>query len=99
MSSGIQFLHTLRSDIGSWDEAYRISEKDEQGNVVVGNVILKDVRNSIVQSNDKVVGLIGVEDLIVINTDDAILVCKKGKSQEVKEIVDYMKRKKMNEYI
>jgi len=87
------------SDVGSWDEVYRIAEKDEQGNVVIGNVILKDVKNSIIQSNGKVVGVLGIEDLIVINTDDALLVCKRGKSQEVKEIVDYLKRKRMNEFL
>jgi mannose-1-phosphate guanylyltransferase len=87
------------SDVGSWDEVYRIAEKDEQGNVVLGNVILKDVNNSIVQSTEKVVGVLGVDDLIVINTDDAILICKRGKSQEVKEIVDYLKRKRMNEFL
>jgi mannose-1-phosphate guanylyltransferase len=87
------------SDVGSWDEVYRIAEKDEQGNAVIGNVILKDVKNSIIQADEKVVGIIGVEDLIVINTKDALLICKKGKSQDVKEIVDYLKRKKMNEFL
>jgi mannose-1-phosphate guanylyltransferase len=87
------------SDIGSWDEVYRIAEKDEQGNVVLGNVIIKDVNNSIIQSTEKVVGVLGVDDLIVINTDDALLICKRGKSQEVKEIVDYLKRKRMNEFL
>ena len=87
------------SDVGSWDEVSRIAEKDEQGNVILGNVILKEVKNSIIQSNEKVVGILGVEDLIIINTDDALLICKRGKSQEVKEIVDYLKRKKMNEFL
>jgi mannose-1-phosphate guanylyltransferase len=87
------------SDVGSWDEVYRIAEKDEQGNVILGNVIIKDVNNSIIQSNEKVVGILGVDDLIVINTKDALLICKRGKSQEVKEIVDYLKRKKMNEFL
>ncbi len=87
------------SDIGSWDEVYRIAEKDEHGNVVLGNVIIKDVNNSIIQSTEKVVGVIGLDDIIVINTEDALLICKRGKSQEVKEIVDYLKRKRMNEFL
>ncbi len=87
------------SDVGSWDEVYRIAEKDDQGNVILGNVIIKDVKNSIIQSNEEITGVLGVEDLIIINTDDALLVCKRGKSQDVKEIVDYLKRKKMNEFL
>jgi len=87
------------SDIGSWDEVYRQSGKDASGNTVTGKIILKDTKNSFVYSPDKVVATIGVEDLIIVNTDDALLICKRGKSQDVKEIADYLKRKQMNEYL
>ncbi len=87
------------SDVGSWDEVYRIAKKDDKGNYTTGKVFLKDTNNSLVYSNDKLVATIGLDDVIVINTDDAVLVCRKGKSQEVKEIVDHLKRKQMNEYL
>ncbi len=87
------------SDVGSWDEVYRLSPKDEMGNSVTGKVFLKDTNNSLVYSNDKLVATIGVDDIIVINTEDAVLICRKGKSQEVKEIVDHLKRRQMNEYL
>lgn len=87
------------SDVGSWDELYRLSAKDTQGNHSVGKVIIKDTKNSLVHSVSRLVATVGVEDLIVIVTDDAVLVCKRGKSQDVKEIVDYLKRKQMNEYL
>ena len=87
------------NDIGSWDEVYRVSGKDEKGNSITGKVILKETKNSYIYSPEKVVAAIGVEDLIIVNTDDALLICKRGQSQEVKEISDYLKRKQMNEYL
>jgi mannose-1-phosphate guanylyltransferase len=87
------------SDIGSWDEVYRISGKDEKGNSITGKVIQKDTANSLIYSPDKVVATIGVEDIIIINTADALLVCRRGRSQDVKEISDFLKRKQMNEYL
>jgi mannose-1-phosphate guanylyltransferase len=87
------------SDIGSWDEVYRISGKDPSGNSITGKVIQKNTKNSYIYSPTKVVATIGVEDLIIVNTDDALLICKRGQSQDVKEIADYLKRKQMNEYL
>lgn len=87
------------SDIGSWDEVCRQSGKDSSGNTITGKVIQKDTRNSYIYSPDKVVATIGVEDLIIVNTDDALLICKRGQSQDVKEISDYLKRKQMHEYL
>jgi mannose-1-phosphate guanylyltransferase len=87
------------NDLGSWDEVFRVSGKDDSGNSITGKVIQKDTKNSYIYSPDKVVATIGVEDLIIVNTDDALLICKKGRSQDVKEISDYLKRKQMNEYL
>lgn len=87
------------SDIGSWDEVYRVSGKDDKGNSITGKVIQKDTDTSYIFSPDKVVATIGVSDLIIINTDDALLICKRGRSQDVKEISDYLRRKQMNEYL
>jgi mannose-1-phosphate guanylyltransferase len=87
------------NDIGSWDEVYRVSGKDDSGNSITGKVIQKDTKGSYVFSPDKVVAMIGVEDLIVVNTEDALLICRRGRSQDVKEIADYLKRKQMNEFL
>jgi mannose-1-phosphate guanylyltransferase len=87
------------SDIGSWDEVYKLSGKDERGNSITGKVIQKDTTGCYIYSLDKVVATIGVDDLIIVDTPDALLICKKGKSQDVKEIADYLKRKQMNEYL
>jgi mannose-1-phosphate guanylyltransferase len=87
------------SDIGSWDEVYRMSGKDDNGNSITGQVIQIGTENSLIYSPGKVVATIGVSDLIIINTDDALLVCRRGVSQEVKEVADFLRRKKMLEYL
>lgn len=87
------------SDVGSWDEVYRLSGKDENGNSVTGKVFLQNTKNALIYSQNKLVASIGMEDVIIIDTDDALLVCKLGDSQDVKEVVDYLKRKQMNEYL
>ena len=87
------------SDVGSWDEVYRISGKDEHGNTVTGKALLIDTRNTMIQTGNKFVASVGVDDLIIVVSDDAILICHQGKSQEVKEIVDYLRRKQFNDYL
>lgn len=79
------------SDVGSWDEVCNLAGKDENGNSVEGNVLLTSATNSLVRGKKKLIALVGVEDLIVIETEDSILICKKGQSQQVKNIVDQLK--------
>jgi mannose-1-phosphate guanylyltransferase len=87
------------SDVGSWDEVVRLTPADADGNAFRGIVIAKDATNTYVDAGGRAVGLIGVDDLIVVTTDDAVLICKKDHSQDVKEIVDYLRRKQMNELL
>jgi mannose-1-phosphate guanylyltransferase len=87
------------SDLGSWDEVFRIKPKDKSGNVIIGETHIKDSKNNLVVSHKGFVGVIGVDDLIVINTKEGLLVCKRGRSQEVKEILDYLKRKGLTDYL
>lgn len=87
------------SDLGSWDEVYRLKKKDKSGNIIQASTFIKDSSDNLVISPKEFVGLIGVDDLIIINTKDGLLVCKKGRSQEVKEIVDYLKKKGLSEHI
>lgn len=87
------------SDVGSWDEVSNLTPTNEEGNAFRGNVITKDSRGNYIDAGNKFVATIGVDDLIIISTDDAVLVCKKGKTQEVKDIVDYLRRKHMNELL
>ncbi len=80
-------------DLGSWEAIYEISEKDENGNYISGNVIDIDSKNSMIYSTSKLVTTIGLENTIVIETEDALLVCDKSKAQDVKKIYDELKDK------
>lgn len=87
------------NDVGSWDEVIRIAKKDGDGNSLKGHVISRDSKSNFIDAGNRLVAVVGVEDLIIISTDDAVLICRKGRSQEVKEIVDYIRRKQMNDYL
>lgn len=78
-------------DLGSWKSIYEVSPKDGNNNVFVGHVLDKDSKNSFVYSSSKLVATIGLEDTVVIETEDAILACKKDKTQEVKQIYETLK--------
>jgi mannose-1-phosphate guanylyltransferase len=89
------------SDVGSWDALWEVSDKDEQG-IAARNregLISVNSRNSLVFSPKKLVALVDVEDLIVVETDDALLICKRGASQEVKKVVEKLEEKKREEYL
>ena len=79
------------SDIGSWDFVWNISKKDSMGNVKEGNVIEKNTKNSYLSSQSRLIAAIGLDNLIVVETNDAILVANKKESQEVKNIVEILK--------
>lgn len=87
------------SDVGSWDEVYRVSSKDKHGNATHGRVVARNSHNNLLHSNKRTIATYGVDDLIVIECDDAILVCKRGESQDVKEVVDYIRRKHVDDLL
>ena len=75
------------SDLGAWDAVWGVLPKDAQGNAHVGDVLLTDSHNSLVQATSRLVTLVGVRDLVVIETPDAVMVADKTRSQDVKHIV------------
>lgn len=79
-------------DLGSWKSIYEISPKDENNNVFVGHVLDKDSKNSLVYSSSKLVATIGLEDTVIVETEDAILACKKDKTDEVKQVYETLKQ-------
>jgi mannose-1-phosphate guanylyltransferase len=87
------------SDVGSWDALWEVSPRDERGNAVRGQAIVVDSHDCLVQSPDKLVALVGVEDLIVVETADALLICKRGASQDVREVVDRLEQEKRRELL
>ncbi|MBW2631616.1 MAG: mannose-1-phosphate guanylyltransferase [Deltaproteobacteria bacterium] len=87
------------NDIGSWDALWDVMDKDEMGNATRGDIITFDTSNSLIYSPQKMVALIGVKDLIVVETEDSLLICKKGASQDVRKIVGRLEKKGMKEYL
>ncbi|HRN26569.1 MAG: mannose-1-phosphate guanylyltransferase [Ignavibacteriaceae bacterium] len=87
------------SDVGSWEEVYQLSDKNENGNATVGNVYINMVNDSYVYSPDKVTAVIGLDNVIVINDNDNLLICRRDKAQDVKEVVEFLKMNKMDEHL
>lgn len=87
------------TDLGSWDELYRLQMKDAHNNVLMGDVVSIDNKNCYVDSNGRMVALVGVEDLIVVESGNATLICKKGEADRVQEIVDFLRRNHISNYL
>ncbi len=80
------------SDVGSWDSVYDVMEKDQNQNVTVGQVHTLDTKNSLIIGGKKVISTIGLEDMLIIETDDALLISKKGESQRVKTLLQLLQK-------
>ena len=87
------------NDLGSWQSIYDISNKDAQGNVFIGHVLDKGSKNSFVYASSKLVATIGLEDTIIIETEDAVLACKKDLTQNVKHIYETLKKQNDNTHL
>ncbi len=88
------------NDVGSWEAVYKLSEKDTNGNSVHADAFVNiEAQNNLIFSDNKLVAMVGVENLVVVETEDAILICKMDRSQDVKDVVDQLKRKKMKQYL
>lgn len=87
------------SDVGSWSSILEASNQDEDGNHFSGDVVAVDTHGSYVQANRRLVGTLGIENLIVVETADAVLVAAKDRVQGVKELVDRLKTERRAEYV
>jgi mannose-1-phosphate guanylyltransferase len=87
------------TDVGSWSELADLLRPDEHGNVVEGLPILIDTSGSFISVPDKVVAVIGLRDLIVVDTEDALLVCPKSRAQDVKKVVETLSRLGKTDYL
>lgn len=86
------------SDLGAWDAVWNVLPKDEAGNAHLGDVLTTDSRNTLVHATSRLVSLVGVENLIVVETPDAVLVADKSRSQDVKQIVTQLQIAKREEH-
>ena len=87
------------NDVGSWDTLGVLYDMDDDGNIIKGDQINLKTKNCISYSEDRFIATIGVEDLIIVETPDAVLVCRKDCAQDVKYVVDKLKEQKEWEYL
>lgn len=85
------------SDVGSWDSVYDVMEKDINQNVKIGNILEIDTKSCLIMGKNRLISTIGLEDLLVIETEDALFIGKKGESQRVKALVEELKKRKAKE--
>jgi len=86
------------SDLGAWDAVWSVLPKDPHGNAHLGDVLATDSSNTLVQATSRLVALVGVQNLVVVETPDAVLVADRSRSQDVKHIVNAMQQQKREEY-
>jgi mannose-1-phosphate guanylyltransferase len=87
------------SDVGSWDSLWEVAGKDRDGNAVRGPFIGIDAGDSLIHSPGKLVVLVGVRDLLVVETDDALLICRRGRSQDVRKVVERLEKEGRKDYL
>ena len=85
------------NDIGSWQSMWEVGEKDNMGNVIEGSVLVKDVKNSYLRSDERLIVGIGIENIVVVEARDALLVSEKDQTQKVKKIVKHLESTNRNE--
>jgi mannose-1-phosphate guanylyltransferase / mannose-6-phosphate isomerase len=85
------------SDLGAWNALDDVCEKDSMGNILTGNILARDCNNSIVHGQNRLVAVLGLNDTVVVDTPDALLVCAKDKSQDVKKLVESLNEKENSE--
>lgn len=86
-------------DVGSWLAVERIKKSNESGNVVTGNVITVDTNNCIIQGESKLIAAVGLEDLVIVDTADAVLICEKDKVSEIRKVIENLKICNREEYL
>lgn len=86
-------------DVGSWLAVERIKKSNESGNVVTGNVITVDTSNCIIQGENKLIAAVGLEDLVIVDTTDAVLICEKDKVSEIRKVIENLKICNREEYL
>lgn len=87
------------NDLGSWESYWAVGEKDDCGNVIKGEVLAHDIKDSLIIAGDRLVAAVGIENAVVVDTPDALLVASRDRSQDVKAIVSALKKKNRKEAV
>jgi mannose-1-phosphate guanylyltransferase/mannose-6-phosphate isomerase len=86
------------NDLGAWDAVWQVTPKDAAGNAQVGDAIVQDCRNTLVHATSRLVSVIGLDDVVVVETPDAVLVARRERSQDVKNVVTHLGREQRGEH-
>ena len=86
-------------DVGSWLSIDRIMDKDENGNIISGNSVNVDSKNITIIGSKKFIAAAGLEDIVIVDTDDALLICSKNKSQDIKKVLQELKNQNKGQYL
>lgn len=86
------------NDVGSWSALWEVSQRDSNNNALTGDIYTHDSNNCYINTDDTFVAAVGVDNLVIINTKDAVLIIDKSKVQDVKKVVDYLKKNRRREY-
>ena len=86
-------------DVGSWLAVGRIRKSNEQGNVVKGNIITINSENNIIEGTDKLIAVVDAKDLIIVDTEDALLICDKDSTGDIRKVLENLKICNRDEYI
>lgn len=87
------------SDIGSWSALWEVSDKDADGNVLKGDVLAQTCQNTYIHGDSRLVAVLGVQDLVIVETKDAVLVAHRDQVQDVKKLVEQIRKNGRNEYL
>lgn len=86
-------------DVGSWLAVERIRQSNEFGNVITGNAVTVDTKNTIIEGGKKLIATVGIEDLIIVDTEDALLICEKDSAGNIKKVLENLKICNRTEYL
>ncbi|NQU57106.1 MAG: mannose-1-phosphate guanylyltransferase/mannose-6-phosphate isomerase [Rhodospirillales bacterium] len=87
------------SDIGSWSELWKISDKDSQDNVIIGDVLAEDTTGSYLRSNNKMIAAIGLKDMVIVDAGDTVLIAPKDRAQDIRLIVERLEKEGRTEHL
>ncbi len=93
----MQQLNAGWNDLGAWDAVWQVLPKDAAGNATVGDAVVSDSRNTLVHATSRLVGVVGLDDVVVVETPDAVMVSTRARSQDVKNIVNHLGREQRGE--
>ncbi len=87
------------NDLGSWESVYQVNKKDDKGNVISGEAVIVDSENSYIHSDNGIIALVGLDNVVVVQEGNTILVCRRDKTEDVKKVVDHLNSQNKSRFL